>query len=76
MKISCDKATEICTKSQYEEASWWQIVKLKFHILYCKTCAQFSAKNTKFTSLCEQGKIKVMPENEKELMKEALKKKL
>ncbi|WP_394970257.1 hypothetical protein [uncultured Croceitalea sp.] len=76
MKISCDKAAEICTKSQYSEASWWQILKLKLHISYCKTCANFSAKNTKFSSLCEAAKLSSLDESDKESMKEALKKEL
>jgi len=74
MKISCDKAAEICTKSQYAEASWWQILKLKFHISYCKSCAKFSAKNTQFTSLCEAAKLDALREKDKESMKEALRK--
>jgi hypothetical protein len=76
MKISCDKAAEICTKSQYTEASWWQILKLKLHIAYCKNCAKFTAKNTKLTSLCESSKLSSLDKGDKESMKEALKKQL
>ncbi|GMN10972.1 hypothetical protein MTsPCn9_27160 [Croceitalea sp. MTPC9] len=76
MKISCDKAAEICNKSQYKEASWWQILKLRFHILYCKSCAKFSAKNTKFTSLCDSANLKTLESSDKESMKKALKEQL
>ncbi len=76
MKISCEKATELCTRSQYGEASWWQTLKLKLHLFYCKTCSKFSAKNSKFTSLCEHANMQVISENEKEAMKERLKKQL
>ncbi|WP_350290991.1 hypothetical protein [uncultured Croceitalea sp.] len=76
MKISCDKAAEICTKSQYQEASWWQVLKLKIHIFYCKNCAKFSAQNTKFTSLCESADLKTLDSSDKESMKKALEEQL
>ena len=73
MKTSCEKAVELCTKSQYGEVSWWQTMKLKFHLFYCKNCSEFSEKNTKFTSLCEAADIKTLDSSEKEALKEALK---
>ncbi|NQZ42934.1 MAG: hypothetical protein HRT65_01395 [Flavobacteriaceae bacterium] len=74
MKISCEEAAIICNKSQYEEASFWEIVKLKFHILYCKTCAAFTKKNTTLTGLCEQANMKMLSDSEKEKMKQELQK--
>ncbi len=76
MKISCEEASHICNKSQYKEASFWEILKLKFHILYCKSCAMFTRKNTELTSLCERANLHSLPESDKEVMKEALKKQL
>ncbi len=76
MKISLEKAKEICTKSQYGEASWWELVQLNVYLFFSKECADFSAKNTKLTSLCEQANLQTLPESDKEEMKEALKKKL
>lgn len=74
--ISCDKAAEICTKTQYEEASWRQILKLKFHIFFCKNCAKFSAKNTEFTTFCESANLKTLDTEAKEAMKSAINKEL
>lgn len=76
MKISCDKAAEICTKTQYKESSWWEVLKLKIHISYCKTCAKYSAKNSKFSSICEAAKLNALNKMDKESMKEALRKQL
>lgn len=76
MMISCNEAADICTKKQYKEASLFQTMKLRLHILICKSCAQFSVKNSKLTSLCEQAHMKVLNEVEKESMKKALKEKL
>jgi len=75
MRISCEKALHICNKSQYEEATFMEKMKLKFHLFMCKTCSAHSARNTQFTSLCQQANIKSLSEEEKMKMKEALAKK-
>ncbi|MEP2237330.1 MAG: hypothetical protein ABJI22_03145 [Maribacter sp.] len=70
MMISCEKAANICDKAQYEEASRWDKIKLKFHLLMCKTCAKHSKDNTKLTSLCNQARLAVLSDEEKKKMKE------
>ena len=72
MMISCEEAADICTKKQYKEASIWQTMKLKLHVFYCKTCAHFTAKNTKLTSLCNQAHLHVLREVEKESMQKSI----
>nr|WP_299799035.1 hypothetical protein [uncultured Maribacter sp.] len=72
--ISCEKAANICDKSQYEEASSWEKIKLKFHLFMCKTCAKHSKDNTKLTSLCNQARLAVLSEEEKKKMKETFSK--
>ena len=42
MKISCDEATKICDKNQYEEGSLWEKIKLNIHIFLCKKCDLYS----------------------------------
>ncbi|WP_363323169.1 hypothetical protein [uncultured Maribacter sp.] len=74
MMISCEKAANICDKSQYEEASSWEKIKLKFHLFMCKTCAKHSKDNTKLTSLCNQARLAVLSEEEKKKMKETFSK--
>ncbi|WP_136465089.1 hypothetical protein [Flagellimonas onchidii] len=74
MKISCEEAAHICNKSQYKEAGLWEIIKLKWHIFMCKTCAKFSKQNTTFTSLCDRAGLNVLTETEKEEMKKDLEK--
>jgi len=75
MMISCKKAAEICNKTQYKEATLWEKVKLKFHLAMCKTCAAFTKKNTKLTSLCEKASLHSLTENEKLRMKRQLQEK-
>lgn len=57
-KISCDEATTICDKSQYGEASWKEIIKLKLHFLFCKLCRLYSKQNT-FLSLFYKEKAQI-----------------
>lgn len=49
--INCDEATTICDKSQYGEVSFWGIIKLKFHFIFCKICGKYSAQNSKMTKV-------------------------
>ena len=73
MKISRERAKQLCTKSQYGEATWWETMQLKFYLFFNKEVAEFSAKNTKLTSLCEQANMHMISEDEKEDMKKKLK---
>ncbi|ADV48059.1 hypothetical protein I2486_03735 [Cellulophaga sp. E16_2] len=71
--ISCEKAALICDKAQYEEATFVEKVKLKFHILFCKFCSVHTKKNTQLTSLCDKAKLTNLSELDKEKMKNDLK---
>ena len=49
MNLSCDQATAICDKNQYGEASFWEIIKLNFHLILCKRCGLYSKQNNLMT---------------------------
>lgn len=70
--ISCEKAADICTRAQYKEATRWELMKLKFHLLFCKICAAYAKQNTKLTSLCNKARLHSLSELEKEKMKESI----
>ncbi len=72
--ISCEEASVICNKSQYREATFFEIIKLKFHFLICKTCSKISSKNSRLTSLCGKAKLYSLTEQDKVKMKQYLKK--
>ena len=76
MKISCEEAADICTRSQYKEASFWEIIKLRVHIMYCKACAKYAKKNKALTSMCDQAEMNVLSESAKEAMKKDLEERL
>jgi hypothetical protein len=71
MMISCEKAATICNKHQYKEATIWEKIELKFHMLMCKTCTLHSKKNEKLTSLCNQAKLVALSEEDKKKMKDS-----
>ncbi len=71
--ISCDKAATICDKTQYREATFLEILKLRFHLFMCKNCSKASEQNTKLTTLCEKAKLQSLSHQEKGKMKEQLK---
>lgn len=73
MKISCEEASSICDKSQYKEAGFWDIVKLRVHLLYCKVCRGYSKKNSELTSLCDRAGLTMLSEDDKKKMKKDLK---
>ena len=74
--ITCDEARIICHKTQYNDASFFEVLKLKFHLLICKACAAFSRKNTKLTTLCEEATMRNLSEEEKLNMKQRIQEKI
>ena len=52
--INCDEATTICDKNQYKEASFWEKLKLTFHLFLCKKCGMYSKQNAVVTKVCDK----------------------
>jgi len=71
--ISCEKAALICNKTQYKESTFWEKLKLRYHLMMCKTCSAFTQQNTEFTTLCEKANLSSLSEQDKLKMKEQLK---
>ena len=69
---SCKQATKICDKAQYQEASWWEIFRMKLHHRFCKLCAKHSKQNTTLTQLCKKANLQSLNEADKAAMKKAL----
>ena len=61
--IPCDEANHVCDKSQYKEASLWEMVKLNVHLLYCKACRTYSANNSKLTKMMNSSKAVGVSDN-------------
>lgn len=65
LKLECHEANHICDKNQYKETSFWEKVKLTFHLMYCKACRQYTAKNSKLTKLVKSPKVESLDETAK-----------
>lgn len=56
MKITCEEATAICTKSQYGAATLTDKIKLNIHFMFCKVCRLFSKQNSELSDMCAMAK--------------------
>ncbi|AXT62886.1 hypothetical protein D1816_21935 [Aquimarina sp. AD10] len=74
--VSCSEANHFCDKNQYKEATFWEKVKLNIHLIYCKACRKYTAKNMKLTKLVKDPKVISIDRSQKEAMKEKLKQKM
>ncbi len=77
--IKCDEATCICDKSQYNEASFWEKLKLSFHLMTCKHCKVYTKQNELITkvlsykTLQEKETTSCLSKSEKTDIKKTLK---
>ncbi|MFK2821202.1 glycine dehydrogenase [Flavobacteriaceae sp. LMIT009] len=74
--IACEEAGHTCDKSQYKEASFWDKVKLNIHLIYCRACREYTKNNQKLTKLTNKEEVDCLTSNEKEVMKDCIKKEL
>ncbi len=72
VKVACHEANHICDKNQYKEASFWEKVKLNFHLIYCRACRKYSANNNKLSKVIKSPKVQSVTTNEKNALKERL----
>ncbi|SNR17437.1 hypothetical protein [Tenacibaculum jejuense] len=78
-KITCKEANEICNKSQYNESTFLERMKLQLHIAFCHKCAKYTKQNLKLTDIFKakamdcKSEVHCLTESDKELLKEKLK---
>lgn len=70
--LKCEEANHTCDKNQYKEATFMQLVKLNFHLIYCRACQKYTARNTKLTKFLNKNTIKTMPRDQKAILHERL----
>lgn len=73
IKLECHEANHICDKNQYREASFWEKVKLNIHLIYCRLCREYTARNMKLTKRVKDPQVKAISTQEKNAIKERLK---
>ncbi|MEZ4778963.1 MAG: hypothetical protein R2786_06225 [Flavobacteriaceae bacterium] len=72
IKIKCNESNHICDKSQYKEASLWEMIKLNIHLLYCDFCRKYTANNQRLTKTIKNSTVKTLCEEDKKGLKEKL----
>ncbi len=70
--LKCNEAVHVCDKSQYNEASFFEILKLKMHILLCTLCRSHVKRNCKLTETIKSANLKTLRPEEKEILKTRL----
>ncbi len=73
IKLECHEANHICDKNQYKEATLWEKIKLNIHLIYCRACRKYTARNTKLTRRVKDPRVKTMNAVDKDLLKQQLK---
>ncbi len=54
--IPCHEAQHVCDKSQYNESSFLEKIKLNIHLLFCKACQKYTSNNIKLTKMMKNNK--------------------
>ena len=70
MPKSCQDAARFSDKLQYEEASFWEKLRLKMHIAYCERCRKYNKKNSRITQLFKQKNYNVLDNKDLENIKQ------
>lgn len=74
--VSCEEAKLICDKTQYNEATEWDRVKLSIRLSWCKFTKAYSKNNSKLTKIIEKAEVNCMKEDERENLDQQFKKEL
>lgn len=67
--MPCSEAAHICDKSQYNESSVWEKIKLYTHILYCLTCRNYVKANKRLSLLIKKSQVTCLDKKNKESLK-------
>lgn len=66
--LSCNEANHTCDKSQYNEASIWEKIKLNVHLIYCRACRKYTKNNGKLTKVMKNEEMEYLKNSEKETL--------
>lgn len=74
--LKCDEANHTCDKNQYKDASFLELIKLNIHLIYCRACRKYTARNMKLTEAFKKGNLHTMPLDEKKALQERIQQEL
>lgn len=70
--LSCAEAANLCEKTEYQEASPTERLRLQIHLFFCKACKNYYHRNQKLTELLKKSKLQSCSKEEKEALKERI----
>ena len=53
--INCEQAAHICDKSQYNESTWWERLRLNLRFIYCSITRAYVKRNKKLTAMVKDA---------------------
>ena len=74
--VNCKDANHYCDKSQYREASFWERVRLALHLVYCRKCQKYTARNQNLTKLMKDSNLHALDAADKMELENMLQKEL
>jgi len=67
--LNCTEANHTCNKTQYNDASFFEKIKLNLHLLYCRACRKYSSNNAKLTKVMYESELEFLNTSEKDSLK-------
>lgn len=72
IKLECHEANHLCDKNQYKEATFWEKVKLNIHLIYCRACRKYTARNNRLTKVVKSPEVHSVSPTDKSVLKERI----
>ena len=72
IKVECHEANHLCDKNQYQEATFWEKIKLNIHLIYCRMCREYTKRNIKLTKRVKDPRVKAISSSDRSMLKERL----
>ena len=69
---NCEKACEICDKSQYKETGLAEKLLLQFHLVFCSLCRKYISNNNKLSGALKNSNLKTLTLEQKQLLQQRL----
>lgn len=70
--LKCTEANHVCDKNQYKDASLMELIKLNIHLIYCRACQKYTARNNRLSKLFKKSNVRTMPLDQKAALKARL----
>lgn len=57
--LNCDEANHTCDKTQYNDATILEKIKLTLHLAFCSACRKYTKNNGKLTKVLTRNIVKL-----------------